>query len=194
MEVPCIPGQEKELCNHVDYLESIDAHFLNLNEMEFSERNVEPMEKLGLVLSSDSITAVKGSRETGGKVLHYAEKKNLPVHFCTARLKLDYQLRNRLINRARSIKKPFEKVTKNGFLMKGVVEGGKLEIIVKELKKLNIPANQMFVNKDKSRVEISPEAAKIAARKLDFKVSLVEEYPSFKPWDWEKTPLNQDSR
>ena len=192
MEVPCIPGKEKELCELVDFLENQGAHFLNINEMEFSDRNVSPMEQAGLKLKPNSLTAVAGSAETAQKVLHYAEKrcKRLSVHFCTARLKLDYQLRNRLTNRARSIRKPFEKITKNGFLFKGVIEGGDLKTIAKNLKKLGVPEERIFINLKKNRVETSPEAAKIAARKLSFKASLVEEYPCANPWDWEKTPLN----
>lgn len=190
MEVPCLPGQEKHLCELVDYLESAGAHFLNLNELEFSDRNVLPMEALGMALRPDSLTAVEGSRETAEAVLRYAAGKAIPVHFCTARLKLDYQLRNRLVNRAKSIKKPFEKVTKNGFLRKGVVEGKNLEEAVEELKKLKVPSNMIFVNKKADRIEMSEEVAKIAAKRSKFKVSVVEEYPSAEPWDWEKTPLN----
>jgi len=194
MEVPCLPGKENELFELVDYLESVGAHFLNLNELEFSDRNVEPMEALGLTLKADSLTEVDGSREVANAVLEYAKDKKLPVHFCTARLKLDYQLRNRLTNRANTIRKPFEKVTANGFLRKGVIEGGKLDVMAAELRKLNVPDNLMFLSKRANRIEVSEEAAQLAAKKLKFKVAVVEEYPSAEPWDWEKTPLNWISR
>jgi len=190
MEVPCIPGEEKKLFELVDYLEDVGAHFLNLNELEFSERNVLPMETLGMVLCTDSLTAVQGSRETALKVLNYAENKGLPVHFCTARLKFDYQLRNRLINRAKSIRKPFEKVTRNGFLRKGVMEGGTAVEMAAELKAAKVPEKMFCHNNKTNRIEMSEEAAKILAKKSGFKVSVIEEYPSAEPWDWEKTPLN----
>jgi hypothetical protein len=190
MEVPCMPGEEKKLCGLVDYLESIGAHFLNLNELEFSERNILPMETLGMTQCTDSLTAVQGSRETAETVLKYAEEKALPVHFCTARLKLDYQLRNRLINRAKSIRRPFEKVTNNGFLRKGVVEGGTAVEMAEELKRLKVPEKMFCHNNKTNRIEMSEETARILAKKSKFKVSVVEEYPSAEPWDWEKTPLN----
>ncbi|MEM5814394.1 MAG: radical SAM protein, partial [Candidatus Aenigmatarchaeota archaeon] len=190
MEVPCLPGRENELFELVDYLESAGAQFLNLNELEFSDRNVEPMEGLGFALRSDSLTAVDGSRETADAVLEYARGKKLSVHFCTARLKLDCQLRNRLINRANSVRKPFEKVTANGFLRKGVVEAGDLEKAVDELKGLNVPAGMIFVNAKARRIEISEEAARAVAGKTKLKVAVIDEYPSAEPWDWEKTPLN----
>ena len=190
MEVPSIPGEEKKLCELVDYLESVGAHFLNLNELEFSERNILPMETLGLTQCTDSLTAVQGSRETAETVLKYAENKRLTVHFCTARLKLDYQLRNRLINRAKSIRKPFEKVTKNGFLRKGVVEGGTAAEMAAELKALKVPEKMFFHNSRTNRTEMSEETARLLAKKSKFKVAVIEEYPSAEPWDWEKTPLN----
>jgi len=192
MEVPVIPGQEKELCELVDWLEEAGAAFLNLNEMEFSERNVDPMEERGLELKEDSLTAVAGSEETAMKVLDYAKRstEKLSVHFCTAALKLNCQLRNRLTNRARNIKKPFEKVTADGFLFKGVIFGNDLEKIKSELLRLKVPEKDFFIATEKKRIEISAERAKHLANKVNFKVAIVEEYPTANPWDFEVTPLN----
>ena len=61
---------------------------------------------------------------------------------------------------------------------------------IEELKNLKVPSNLIFLNTKTDRVETSEEAAKILAKKSKFKVSVVEEYPSVEPWDWEKTPLN----
>jgi hypothetical protein len=187
MEVPCIPGKEKELCGIVDFLETAGAHFLNLNELEFSERNIAPMEKIGLAARKDSLTAVNGSRETAMKVLRYAEGKQLPVHFCTARLKMDYQLRNRLINRAKNVKKPFEAVTREGFLLKGVIMADDVGIVTAELRRLGI---KFAIADGKHRIELSASDARKLARKLPFKFAVVKEYPCAEPWDWELTPLN----
>ncbi len=191
-EIPVVPEKENELCVLIDYLEKIGAQFLNMNELEFSERNVEPMEERGFELKEGTLTAVIGSEETAKKVLEYAGKhsKELSIHFCTAALKLNYQLRNRLINRAKSIKKPFEKVTGDGFLLKGVIFDGELETIRKELQRLKVPENDFFIATDKKRVETSAERAKHLANKLKFKVAIVEEYPTAEPWDFETTPLN----
>ncbi|MFQ6010347.1 MAG: radical SAM protein [Candidatus Aenigmatarchaeota archaeon] len=191
MEVPVIPGRKKQLCRLADWLDAAGAKFLNLNELEFSERNVEPMKKLGMVLSSGSLTAVRGSRNTALSVLRYAagNAKNLNVHFCTARLKLDHQLRNRLANRARNIKKPFEKVTKDGFLLKGVVLGTKKQT-EKEMKRLKVPARMFSYNKLRKRMQTSEAIARSIARKTKLKVGVVEEYPIDDAWDFEFTPLN----
>jgi len=188
MEVPCIPGKEEELCRLVDYLENIGAHFLNMNELEFSERNLAPMEKLGLTLMTDSLTAVKGSHDTAMKVMKYAEKKKLPVHFCTAQLKLNYQLRNRLFNRASRIRRPFEQVTPDGFLLKGVIMTNELQEVSRLLRKEGIV--QFAVDPVKHRIELSAKEALKLSKKLPFKVAIVKEYPSAQPWEWELTPLN----
>jgi len=190
MEVPCIPGSEKELCKLIDFLGTARAHFLNLNELEFSERNIAPMEKIGMATRKDSLTAVKGSRETAMKVLRYAAGQNLPVHFCTAALKLDYQLRNRLRNRANNIRKGFEKVTPEGFLLKGAVMADDLEAVVKALRKAGLKGGQLALKTEKRRVELSAVDARKLAKKLPFKFAVVKEYPCAGPWDWELTPLN----
>jgi len=190
MEVPCIPGKEKELCDLVDFLEKAGAHFLNLNELEFSERNIAPMEKIGMATRKDSLTAVKGSRETAMRVLRYAAGQNLPVHFCTARLKMDYQLRNRLVNRAKNVKKPFEAVTREGFLLKGVIMADDLEAVIKTLHKVGLKGDKFALKTDKHRIELSASDARKLAKKLPFKFAVVKEYPCVEPWDWELTPLN----
>lgn len=194
MEVPAIPKEHQKLKNLIDFLESTGAKFLNMNELEFSERNIEPFQNLGFKNTPNSITAVKGSRETAEKVLEYAENniKNLNIHFCTAALKLNYQLRNRLIRRAENIKKDFEKVTKDGFLLKGIVFGESLEKIRNELLKNNISEKMFFVSKEKSRIETSVSIAKKLANKFKgkFKIAVIEEYPTAEPWDFELTPLN----
>ena len=187
MEVPCIPGKEKELCELVDYLDSVGAHFLNLNELEFSERNIEPIQKLGLALKSNSLTAVNGSDRTAMAVLKHALGKRLPVHFCTAKLKLNYQLRNRLTNRANNIKKPFETVSKDGFLLKGVMNGSKEET-EKEMKRLGV--KEFNYNESRGRMEFSEKTANQIAKRTKMKVAVAEEYPTANPWDFELTPLN----
>ncbi len=188
MEVPCIPGKEQEMYRLVDFLEDAGANFLNINELEFSERNVAPMEKLGLTLLTDSLTAVKGSEETAMKVLKYAEKKKLPVHFCTAKLKLNYQLRNRLYNRAARVKRPFEVVTSDGFLLKGVIMTENIQEAVRSLKREGVV--QFAIDSKKHRIEMSAKEAQKISKKLPFKVAIVKEYPSAEPWEWELTPLN----
>ena len=186
MEVPCIPGKEKDLMGLVDYLDEAGAHFLNLNELEFSERNNERMEKMGYNLKDESLTAIEGSWQTALKVLAHSRGKKVNVHFCTAALKMNYQLKNRLVNRANNIKKSFEEVMDNGLIRKGVISGD-LKNIEAKLQKQRVA---FFVNENKQRVELSAADAKKLAKMLPFRFAIVLEYPSADTWDFEVTPLN----
>jgi len=194
MEVPAIPKDFNKLKQTVVFLENSGAKFLNMNELEFSERNITPFQGLGFAKISNSMTAVKGSRETAKKILEYAETnvKKLNLHFCTASLKMNYQLRNRLRRRAENIKRDFEAVEKDGFLLKGVIFGKNLNEIKNEMLASNIPENMFFVSKEKKRIETSVQIAKKLAGKFKgrFKCAVVEEYPTAEPWDFELTPLN----
>jgi len=185
MEIPCIPGEEKKTFELIDYLDAQKADFINLNELEFSERNNDRIEAKGFSQKDGSLTAIEGSREAGLKALKYARGKNLTVHFCTAALKMNYQLRNRLINRANNIKKPFEIVTDNGFLHKGIIFGDDLKKIENAIGKIDFA-----ICPEKNRIEFSAKDAEKIASKVPFKVAIVEEYPSAEPWDFEVTPLN----
>lgn len=194
MEIPAIPKDFGKLKQTVDFLESVGAKFLNMNELEFSERNIEPLQKLGFSKVSNSMTAVRGSMETAEKILEYAEAnaEKLNLHFCTANLKMNYQLRNRLHRRSENIKKDFETVTKDGFLLKGIIFGKELNEIRKELVGNNVPEKMFFVSEEKKRIETSVSIAKKLAEKYrgKFKCAFVEEYPTAEPWDFELTPLN----
>lgn len=194
MEVPAIPKDCNKLKNIVDFLENVGTKFLNMNELEFSERNIIPFQKLGFIKVSDSMTAVKSSRETAEKILEYVEAnaKKLNLHFCTASLKMNYQLRNRLHRRAENIKKDFETATKDGFLIKGIIFGDNLQKIKSELLKNNITEKMFFVSEENKRIETSVKIAKRLASKFNgkFKCAVVEEYPTAEPWDFELTPIN----
>ncbi len=194
MEVPAMPKDFAALKRTVDFLENAGAKFLNINELEFSERNVEPLQRLGFFQVLGSMTAVKGSGKTAEKVLEYAEKnaKSLNLHFCTAALKMDCQLRNRLRRRARNTRKEFEAVTEDGFLLKGVIFGKNLDEIRSELMRNNVPEKMFFMSEEKNRIETSVAVAKKLSGMLKgrFKCAIVEEYPTAEPWDFELTPLN----
>lgn len=194
MEVPAVPKERQKIENIVNFLEKYGAKFLNINELEFSERNIEPLQKLGFTQASDSMTAVKGSRETAERILEYAKNntKNLSIHFCTAALKMNYQLRNRLHRRAENIRKDFETVAKDGFLLKGIIFGGNLKEMRKMLLSRHIPERMFSISEEKNRIETSVEVVKRLSEKFRGKIkcAIVEEYPTAEPWDFELTPLN----
>ncbi len=107
--------------------------------------------------------------------------KMLSVHFCPTMLKDVYQYTNRIRRRAESIKKPFETVTKEGLLKKGVIFADIWELVF-------LPKNELFWRRELKRTETSPENAKIAAKK-GFKAAIVLELPTADGFDVETEPL-----
>jgi len=192
MEIPVFPNEEEKICKLIADLETAGADFINLNELEFSDRNLKWLEERGYKLRDDSLTAVEGSAETAQKVLKWAAEhtNKISIHFCTAELKLNCQLRNRLRNRAKNIKKIFERISDDGFIIKGVIFGD-LNEIERFLEENKISKKNYFTNAQKGRVETSEHIAKLLAKKTNkFKIAVVEEYPCAEPWDFELTPLN----
>lgn len=121
IEIPVVPGFEKKILKLVDFaVGKID--FLNLNELELSDTAVShyslPKE---FVAKSDLSYGVNGSELLGRKILKYCSKKGLPAHFCSAKLKDSVQVRKRLERRAVNVALPYEKVTKDGTIVRGCV-------------------------------------------------------------------------
>ncbi len=122
VEVPAIPGREGDLVELARRLEEMGAEFLNLNEMEVSEANIEAVSRRGFRVSANGV-AVEGSRETALRVVEWAAKnlERLRVHFCPAGFKDYVQTRNRLLRKARGIAHLYEEPSREGTLLRGEV-------------------------------------------------------------------------
>jgi hypothetical protein len=176
IEVPCIPGDWARLKRVVDFCAE-QGIFLNLNELEFSDTNYEALRQKGFS-HSESTYAVTGSRKLALKVLAYARDKRVDAHFCPLRVKYGIQLPRRTKRRALTLRKPWETVDANGFLVKGVVACSRREA----------RAHGLHYNQKRKRFETSTGKAREMARK-GFKAWKVVEYPSSEPWDFEAEPL-----
>jgi hypothetical protein len=176
VEVPCMPGDWARLKRVVDFTADKDI-FLNLNEFEFSDTNDAAMLAHGYRQRSDGFAA-RGSREVGRKVVDYAASLGSRAHFCSVHYKYAGQMWKRLKRRAETIRKPYETVSAQGFLVKGIVEG----ITEGEAKRLGL-------NWKRGRGETSVEKARRLAGK--YAAYKVLEYPSALPWDFEATPLRR---
>ncbi len=122
VEVPAIPGREQELIRLAERLEEMGAKFLNLNEMEVSESNIEAVTRRGFRVAGSGV-AVEGSRETALKVVRWAagHLKRLKVHFCPAGFKDYVQTKNRLLRKARGVAHLYEEPTREGTLLRGEI-------------------------------------------------------------------------
>lgn len=196
IEIPALPGDEMRIIRIAERLESIGGNFLNLNELEFSERNLEHFKKRGYTLKSELSYAVKGSEESALKVMAACQDFN--VHFCSSSFKDSIQLRNRLIRTAENVAKDFEVVSKDGLLLKGVItmenpDVRALDSLMADLKEeFEIPEDLMYLDRDKMRLETSIEVAKTLSklnRRKGIKYMLVEEYPTFDRLETDVLPL-----
>ena len=178
IEVPVIPGQKEYLKKLVDFC-SKNNIFINLNEFEFSDTNMQELEKRNFT-HSDYSYAVNGSKKLALEIVRYAVNKKVKVNFCSLQNKYYGQLTERNKRRALIIKKPWQEVNEYGMMVFGAIE------CTKELaNKLNLNYNE----KEKY-AECRLKDAKILAKKYNLKAYKVILYPTYNPWVFEKDPIN----
>ena len=140
--------------------------------------------------------AVKGSEETAIKLMEYASRLGIKnIHFCTAKLKDAHQLAKRIKKRAKNIKKPFDKMTKEGMLIRAAIyfkpfkkhgkatssDIEKVEKIKDLLLEIGAKKKMVYVDKDFARVLTSPKIARKHIKTLKenkYYSYIVEEYPT----------------
>ncbi len=117
IEVPAIPGRLEWLKKLARFLEQIGGEFMNVNELEASESNIEALSKRGFSISDNGIS-VKGSYETAMEFIKWAREniERISIRFCPASYKDFYQMRNRFIRKASIIGRAYEKHTFSGTL------------------------------------------------------------------------------
>ena len=189
IEVPAIPGHEKELEALVDYATSAGVKFINLNELEFSESNWEMMEEHNYNLKDDLSSSILGSEEVAIGLMK--KHKKAPIHFCSSIFKDGVQLRNRLIRRAEHIAKPYDVITKDGTILKGIIYADDLEAVRELLNKTyEVPDELIFIDSESKRMEVASWVLEELAKDLPFKCYIVEEYSTVDRLEVERTPLN----
>jgi len=119
VEIPVIPGKEKQTKALIDFIAG-KVSFLNLNELEISDTNVNKLYERGFIAKNDISYAVKGSEEMALELMDYCLKNtSLDVHYCTVSLKDSVQLPKRIARRAKNVKKKFDLLTKENTLVRG---------------------------------------------------------------------------
>jgi len=143
-EVPVIPEKEyvENLEELIFYLDEIGAEFINLNEFEYCSPNSQSLKERGFKLKEGTIASVERSNESAiALIKKIAPKVKIKIHFCTIIAKDYWQLRERYLRRAKTIKLPYEEINEDGLLIFAQIEGDKIKI--KEFK--NILLNQLKV-------------------------------------------------
>ncbi|MFX1300431.1 MAG: radical SAM protein [Promethearchaeota archaeon] len=197
IEIPAIPGMLKQIKTLLRDFEEIGIDFVNINELEFTPVNAESLTQQGLHLESDSIASVQGSEKEALELVEWAATETgLNVHFCPLSLKDGTQLRNRFRRRAKNVAQPFEQITKEGLLKKGIITlpaGEALTLVRKSLRsEYQIPQDKLWINEKQKRIETSTTIIKKLAKSLKgrgFQVGIVEEYPIASRFQVSYTPL-----
>lgn len=205
VELPVVPTKEKELQKIMDFIHD-KVHFLTLNELEVADNSQSLLLKMGFHPKNTLSYAVQGSLETGLRLLQYRQEKKylLQVHFCTAKLKDAVQLGNRLKREAQGMRKKFDRVSKEGLLIRGalylpeLVPGvgyrrilaacnkepyvRKLREIAQELQQeLRLQDDELFVDEQKPRILLAAKRVRALQKKLRSKglvPAIVKEYPT----------------
>ncbi|MHB1662777.1 MAG: radical SAM protein [Thermoplasmataceae archaeon] len=178
IEVPSLPGREKETLALIDFARRMDVEFINLNELEFSETNFENLLGKNYKIKSDYESGAKGSQNLAIKMVK--ENPDYAVHYCSAAFKDGVQLKNRLKRRAKNAARSIDVVTKDGTIIKGIVEGANIYEIREELIRLGVNQLDIHINPVKKRVEIPPWIMEDLKGKIDYDLYEIEEYPT---WD-----------
>ncbi|MFX0031178.1 MAG: radical SAM protein [Candidatus Hodarchaeota archaeon] len=161
VEVPVIPTKEymEQLQELILFLDKIGVQFINLNEFEFSFTNSQYLREKGFRLKKNSIAAVENSKKTALKLLKkiYPEV-SMKIHFCSISAKDYWQLKERYLRRAKSIKKPFESINNDGLLLFAQIEGSEQSLFKLNellLNKIRIPQKYVFYDKQKMKIPVA---------------------------------------
>ncbi len=144
LEIPAIVEEKKGILEMIDYFNG-KVKFLNINELEVAELNMQEMENRSLITKTDISHGVKGSEKFALDLMKYCLDKNLNVHYCTSKLKDKVQMQNRFKLRAKKVKTKFDILTDEGLLLRGI-------IYLKELHPTVPNYNKLFENTNKSEM------------------------------------------
>lgn len=167
VEIPLFPEKAKDAIDLISLLEDFIS-FVNLNELEIGESNVNFMTKKYKMKEGGYI--VSNSMESGLKIIeHFKNKKSkLKIHLCTAGTKNWFQFRNRLRNYEIL---PYGKKTPEGTVVYFIIEDLNHIENVKKVRGI-----KFYRDLEKNRIILRPEdVRKLMGR---FEVFRVEEFPT----------------
>jgi pyruvate formate-lyase activating enzyme-like uncharacterized protein len=197
IEIPVLPNMEHEIFSLVSWANHQGIQWVNLNELEFSERNCNAFLTRGYSVKNAISAAVNGSQHTAEHVLKMAQQEHftLGVHYCSVSFKDGVQLKNRLLRRAHHIATPYDVITKEGTLIKGVVypaDHSLTSLLTLLQKTKKIPSHLFHLDYEKERIEIAAwvlEKIEPQLTRQGFHCFIIEEYPTADRLEVERTPL-----
>lgn len=197
IEIPAVPNFEDQMYSLVKWANENGIKWINLNELEYSERNIDQFTKKGYKLKDELSAAVMGSQESAISVLKKAQKDDLEIgmHYCSVSFKDGIQLRNRIKRRAKNVAADYEVITEEGTIIKGIIIGstGSYDKLLKILKEeFEIPEKYFSHDKKNKRIEIGLWILEKISKELNnlgFQCYMIEEYPTEDRLEIERMPL-----
>jgi uncharacterized protein len=196
IEVPAIPDPdgkrwEEGLRTLVEYAIGQKLDFVNLNELEASHTNADHFKRLGYELVEDSM-AVEGSAELARRTIDEMTSRHPDIktvlHFCSSFYKDSVQLRNRLRRTAENVRRPYEEVTEDGTLIRGVIRTEDPEALAELLgDRYEVPAEMMEIQE--GAILIAPWILEVLAPELEEEAYISECYPTADALEVERIPL-----
>ncbi len=194
VEIPVIPGTERDIISLVRWASDQGINWINLNELEYSESNTQALRSRDMKVKDDISYAVKGSEETARKVLGLKDL-DIGIHYCTSSFKDGIQLRNRINRRAENIARDYEVITKDGTILKGIIItlDGDIDAVYQDIKdRYDVEGELIDLNRERRRIEIAAWILEDIAKNLvdsGLHCYLIEEYPTADRLEVERSPL-----
>jgi len=196
LEIPVILGMENGILFLIQWANDLGIKWINLNELEYAERNADQFNRRNYTVKDDISAAVKGSQELAYRILDSISQEDfeIGVHYCSSSFKDGVQLTNRIKRRAKSVAQDHEIITDEGTLLKGVIYAKTpLQKLYDSLKQeFDIDDNHIVLNKSKKRIELALwilERIVSELKERGFDCYMVEEYPTADELEVERTPL-----
>ena len=193
LEIPVFPDMRTELTDLCKWGFQAGAEFINLNELEMNYINHEELLKKDYFTASDISSAVKGSGETGERIIeHFSRKGNFRIHLCTVSFKDGVQLKNRIGRRALNVMRPYHEMTEDNTLVRALIECAPTDENIEALmNEFEIPGELI----DKDMVNSCITTAWYIAEELNpvipYRCAIIEEYPTFDRLEVERRYLEK---
>lgn len=121
LEVPVIPGEEDYLEKLIKWSIEKGVKFINLNELELTERNYQNLNSKGFTVSH-GVAGVKGSFESALSILKKFEDSKIALHYCSSVYKDIVETRTRFLRIIKYSSKPYESYTGEGTIIRALVK------------------------------------------------------------------------
>ncbi|NON62216.1 radical SAM protein [Acidianus sp. RZ1] len=121
IEVPAIPGEERYLDFIVKWAENHGIKFVNINELEITERNASRLNSMGLRVSH----GLAGSNKSSDMALSLLKNNKdcrINLHYCSSVYKDVVETRTRFLRTIKYSSKPYEEFTGEGTIIKAIVK------------------------------------------------------------------------